>query len=264
MVAMTEWNAAAYNRVSALQKWLAEKSLAGLQLHGDERVLDLGCGDGKVTAEIADRVPRGSVLGVDASHEMIAFAERNFPPDRHPRLSFAVAEATRLAFDGEFDVIVSFNCLHWVREQAAALRGIARALTAAGYAHLRFVAQGTRQGLEEVIEETRRSPPWAAYFPAFATPFFHPTAEQYRALVAANGLRVERLDIQEGAWDFHSRDAFVEFADATFVEWTRMLPADRHRAFINDALDRYARLADSPAQANVFTFYQLEAVLRRI
>ena len=52
--------------------------------------------------------------------------------------------------------------------------------------------------------------------------------------------------------------------EATFVEWTRLLPPDRHGAFINEVLDRYRQVGDgSPDRANVFTFYQMEVVLRR-
>ena len=62
-VPVTEWNAAEYHRRSALQKWLADESLAALELAGSERVLDVGCGDGKITAEIAERLPGGAALG---------------------------------------------------------------------------------------------------------------------------------------------------------------------------------------------------------
>src|SRR5262249_828930 len=75
---MTEWNASEYNSRSALQKWLAGKSLAGLDVRGSERVLDVGCGDGKITAEIAERLPSGSVVGVDPSTGMITFAREHF------------------------------------------------------------------------------------------------------------------------------------------------------------------------------------------
>jgi trans-aconitate 2-methyltransferase len=61
---MTEWNAGGYSRQSALQKWVADEHLASLTLADGEHVLDVGCGDGKITEEIADRLPRGSVLGV--------------------------------------------------------------------------------------------------------------------------------------------------------------------------------------------------------
>ena len=260
---MTEWNAEAYARVSALQQWLAEKSLAGLALRGDERVLDLGCGDGKICAEIAARLPRGSVLGVDASREMIGFAERRFPPAAHPNLSFRIADAAQLAFVDAFDLVVSFNCLHWVRDQAGALRGIRAALASAGRTHLRFVARGARRALEDVIEETRSAPAWAAFFDGYRTPYVHWTPEEYRAFATASGLRVDSLEVQQEAWDFQSRAAFARFAEATFVEWTRLIPADRQLEFIGDVLDRYRQLSDgSAAQANVFTFYQMEAVLR--
>jgi trans-aconitate methyltransferase len=260
-VPVTEWDAQAYQRVSALQRWLGEKSLARLPLHGDERVLDVGCGNGAITRALAGRLPGGSVLGVDASHDMIAFAQRTLPASDQNTVAFRIADAAELPFEREFDLVVSFNCLHWVHDQAAALRGIARALKPSGAAHLRFVSQGERRSLEDVIEETRRSEPWAASFGGFRTPFVHPTPEAYRNLVADSGLRGEGLDVQQEAWDFESRAAFSDFARATFVEWTRLLPPDRCDAFIADVLDRYARLG-SPAQANVFTFYQLVAELR--
>ena len=261
---MTEWDARAYDRVSALQQWLAEKSLARLSLDGDERVLDLGCGDGKVSVEIARHLPHGWVVGVDASHVMIAYAAEKFPTTTHPNLTFRVAGAAQLPFADEFDLVVSFNCLHWVRDQASALRGVRTALVPSGRTHLRFVPHGARKSLEDVIDDTRRAPAWAAYFPDHQPPYLHVTPEEYRALAQSSGLRVERLDVEQEEWDFESRDAFVHFAEATFVEWTRLLPPDRQGAFIDEVLDRYRQLGDgSPDQANVFTFYQMEVVLRR-
>jgi trans-aconitate 2-methyltransferase len=115
-----------------------------------------------------------------------------------------------------------------------------------------------------VIEDTRHAPAWAAYFPGFRPPYLHVTPDEYRALAEASGLRVERQDVQQEEWDFESRDAFAHFAEATFVEWTRLLPPDRHGAFVHEVLDRYRQLGDgSPDRANVFTFSQMEVVLRR-
>ena len=71
---MTEWAASEYARISQLQETMAAEVLSLLDLKGIERVLDVGCGNGKVTAEIASRVPHGTVLGIDSSAEMVAFA----------------------------------------------------------------------------------------------------------------------------------------------------------------------------------------------
>src|ERR1035438_4064206 len=109
---MTEWNAADYERISAFQQAVAEEVLALLDFKGAERILDVGCGNGKITAEIATRVPQGSVLGVDPSHEMITFASGHYGAAAYPDLRFEIADARSLPYREEFDVVVSFNALH--------------------------------------------------------------------------------------------------------------------------------------------------------
>src|SRR5689334_756808 len=126
---MTEWDAAGYSRISSLQAAMAQEVLALLDLNGSERVLDVGCGEGKITAEIASRVPGGLVVGVDPSHDMIEFAENHFTLSTSSsaslwNLRFEVADARSLSFKNEFDLAVSFNALHWIPEQDAALRSI--------------------------------------------------------------------------------------------------------------------------------------------
>lgn len=258
----TEWDAASYRAVSALQAWLAEKSLAGLDLRGDERVLDVGCGDGRISAAIATRVPQGQVLGVDASQHMVDFAAATFPPRAHANLRFAVADAAALGLAAEFDAAVSFNALHWVRDTAATLRGLQAAIVPGGRALLRFVPAGPRPSLEDVIEDTCAAARWQRWFVAHQKPFVHPDAAEYAALAARCGFSVERADVVQETWDFGARDAFTRFADATFVEWTRCLPAEQRAAFIGDVLDRYAAL-EPPAAPHAFVFYQLELALRR-
>ena len=131
-------------------------------------------------------------------------------------------------------------------------------------AQLRLVPKGERKSLEHVIEETRLSPRWNKYFRDFHTPYLHLTPEQYAALAERNGLHVRRVRSQAKAWDFKSRPAFFAFASVTFVEWTRLLPEAEKSAFINDALDRYQRVAvDRAGEENTFKFYQMDITLAR-
>ena len=256
---MTEWNAGGYYRQSALQKWVADEHLASLTLADGERVLDVGCGDGKITAEIADRLPRGSVLGVDPSTDMIAFAREHF---RRENLDFAAGDATRLAFREEFDLAVSFNALHWVIDQAAALSSIRGALRSGGRAFLELVPQAARRSIEDVLEATRQSAGWAWYFTGYRTPYLHLSPEQYASLAEGSGLRVERIETERKQWDFGTREGFVDWARITFVEWTRMIPKAERDRFIGDVLDAYAQVGDD-AGPSVFVFYQMEVELRR-
>ena len=260
---MTEWHASDYSRQSGLQQAMAEEQLSLLTLEGAERVLDVGCGAGNITAEIAARVPRGSALGVDPSRDMIAFASSHFGPATQANLHFEVADARSLPYRDEFDVVVSFNALHWVPEQAVALASIHTALRPGGRALLRLVPEGQRKCLEDVIEDVRQRGRWGDYFPGFQRPYVHFTPEDYRALAERCGFRVLRLDVEDKAWDFKTREAFVAFGLATFVEWTRCLPDSECRLFITDVLDLYqAVAADSPQEANTFKFYQMEVALK--
>jgi trans-aconitate 2-methyltransferase len=260
---MTEWDAKAYSERNALQKWLADSQLAQLELEGTERVLDIGCGDGKITAEIARRLTTGSALGIDPSTRMIAYAQAHFARIKYPNLTFAVGDATSLPFRGEFDLVVSFNALHWVRDQSAALRGIRDALKPAGRTFLEFVPQGSRKSIEDVVEATCSSEPWARYFAGHAAPYVHLTPEQFRELASASGLRFERLERELKTWDFGTRRAFADWAAVGCVAWTNHIPEPERPAFIEDVLDRYGRLDDAAGEAiRLFRFYQLAAFLR--
>jgi trans-aconitate 2-methyltransferase len=257
---MTEWNAPEYARISTLQAAMAEEVLALLELKGDERVLDVGCGNGKTTSEIAARVPRGSVVGVDASADMIAFAAAH--DALHPNLQFTVADARRLPYQHEFDLVVSFNALHWIPDQDRALRSIRDTLKDPGFAQLRMVPKGQRKSLEDVLEETRLSSRWHSYFRSFRDPYLHLTPEQYGELAKQNGFAVRRIRVEAKAWDFQSRAAFLAFGGVTFVEWTQHLPEADRRVFATDVLDRYQNVAcDAPGEENVFRFYQMDITL---
>jgi trans-aconitate 2-methyltransferase len=261
---MTEWNASEYARMSALQAAMAEEVLSLLDLSGAEQILDVGCGNGKTTTEIAVRVPKGNVVGVDASAEMINFAMVHRDAALHSNLQFAVADARHLPFEEEFDLVVSFNALHWIPEQAQALQSIRSALKPDGQAKLRLVPKDERKSLEDVIEDTRLSPRWAGYFKSFRDPYLHLTPEQYGILAERNGFRVLRTHTEAKGWNFQSRSAFLAFGSVTFIEWTQHLPEGKRLDFVKDVLDRYQRVAaDSSGEENLFRFYQMDITLLR-
>lgn len=260
---MTEWNAAGYSRIAELQQAMAAEVLALLRLNGDERVLDLGCGNGNVTAEIAARVPRGSVVGVDASAEMVEYAAQHYDA-QHPNLRFERHDIRALPFHEEFDRIVSFNALHWIPDQQNALRAIHSAMKPDAKAELRLVPRGERKSLENVVEETRRSPRWSSYYEGFHDPYLHLSPEEYRALAKANGLRPLSCNVQDKSWDFGARDAFEASCMVTLIEWTKRLPEGGRLEFVRDALDRYRReVTSGPGEESTFKFYQMDIALAR-
>lgn len=261
---MTEWNAAAYHRIDGLQQSMAHEVIGRLKFAGSEKVLDVGCGDGAITAKVAALVPDGEVVGVDASKEMVEFASRHSAATVRRNLTFRVGDARCLDFPSIFDRVISFNALHWIQEQEAVLRGVWNALKPGGCAHLRLVPHGPRRSLEDVIETTAHDPRWATSFRETVPPFQHPEPEAYAELAAAAGFGVESVQRTDHAWDFGSHDAFQAFARVTFVEWTKRLPEPAREAFIDDALARYRPVASTrPGEDHCFKFYQMDVDLRR-
>ena len=256
---MTQWDAQGYERISALQQQMAAEALALVDFLGTERVLDVGCGSGRITAEIARRVPDGEIAGVDASSDMVGFAEKAAAESGIKNLRYAVRDARRLGFEQEFDAAVSFNALHWVPEQETALRSLHAALRPGGWAQLRLVPKGECKSLEDVLEETGHTQRWARYFQKHADPYLHLTADEYCRLAERCGFKIQRVKVSDKAWDFKSRDNFIRFGDVTFVAWTGSLPANERRAFIEDTLDRYRTVAcTEPGEENFFRFYQMD------
>src|SRR5258706_9467912 len=143
-----QWDAADYAAHSAQQQRWARELIAKLALRGDERVLDIGSGDGKVTAELAAALPHGQVIGIDNAADMIRHASAQFGDV--PNLSFIQMDAASLALAEQFDLVFSNAALHWIYDHRPVLRGIAGALRPGG----RLLAQMGGKGNGDAVLTT--------------------------------------------------------------------------------------------------------------
>ncbi|MTD13331.1 methyltransferase domain-containing protein [Nakamurella sp. YIM 132087] len=255
---MADWDGAAYAGINGLQQAMAAASLAAVRLTGDERVLDIGCGDGAVSARIAEQLTGGSVLGIDPSPRMLEVARERLPGD--PRLSFEAGDVMNLPFRSEFDLAVSFNALHWVRDQAHALRQIAAALRPGGRAVLLMVCAGPRRGIEDVAMEVTEEPAWATAFAGFRSPFFHADPGDFGSDAVDAGFELVDLSVTDRSWEFGSREALADWCTVGFADWGARLPPGQLPVFVGEVVRRYEAFTRSPG---LFAFYQLRAELRR-
>ncbi|PYX90229.1 MAG: 16S rRNA (cytosine(1402)-N(4))-methyltransferase, partial [Acidobacteria bacterium] len=106
-----EWDACAYQRVSGPQFSWGKKVLARVSVRGDETVLDAGCGTGRLTRDLLELLPRGRVVGVDLSENMLRAAQEQLQ-DFHPRVKFVSADLQHLPFRESFDGIFSTAAFH--------------------------------------------------------------------------------------------------------------------------------------------------------
>jgi trans-aconitate 2-methyltransferase len=256
---VTDWSGRDYAEVSSLQRAMATEALTSLRFAQDERVLDVGCGDGFLTRVLAGMVPGGRAVGVDASPRMIATAHAGGQAAPSGPW-FVVADARRLPFAEYFDAVVSFNALHWVPEQEAALSEIASVLRSDGRVLIQVVCAGQRTSLETVTMTVCQSPRWARWFEGFAAPFVHVDPARYGDLAASAGLTLDDVRVTDREWDFGSREEFARWSSVGSGAWTDRLPAQHRADFVDDQVQAYEPIAGRPG---LFRFTQMRALLHR-
>jgi trans-aconitate 2-methyltransferase len=257
---MSDWDGALYEQLNSLQQWVASRSLTGIELRGDERLLDVGCGDGHITAELARRLPDGTARGIDPSPRMIEVARKL--DTGNERLRFEVQDVLAMRFAEDFDVVVSFNVLHWVLDQRRALERMHAALRPRGWALLQFVCGGPRASLESVAMEVCAAPRWRSSFEGFHAPFVHADPATVRDTATAVGFEVDDLSVEDLSWEFPTQADFSGWCRVGFSDWTSRLSDDAlSDAFVADVVEAYSHVTGS---ARLFRFLQLRTVLRRV
>ncbi len=234
-----DWDAADYERHSGQQQQWARELIDKLELRGDEIALDIGCGDGKVTAEIAARLPKGFVVGIDNSGAMVARARSRHPIADHSNLSFVLGDARFLPFRDGFNVVFSNAVLHWLRDHRPVLRGIFDSAKRGARIILQMGGSGNAGGVLAVLEGMLRAEEWRSYFDDFAMPYGFYGPEEYRVWLGEAGLTTRRADLIEKDMTHADRAAFEGWIRTTWLPYTQRVPPERRDEFTAQLLDRY-------------------------
>jgi trans-aconitate methyltransferase len=177
------WSAAAYDAHARFVSELAGPAIEWLDPQPGERILDLGCGDGAVTAALQDM--GADVVGVDTSESLLAAARA-----RH--LDVRRMDGQALEFHSEFDAVFSNAALHWMTKPEAVIAGVHRALKPGG----RFVAEfGGHGNVAAIVTAMRATARRIGGDPTLAGPWFFPTPEVYAGMLAAAGFEVRRTGL---------------------------------------------------------------------
>lgn len=177
------WSASDYAKNGRFVQELAGAVFAMLAPRAGERILDLGCGDGVLTAEI--KAAGADVVGVDLSDELLAVA-------RMKGLTVRKLDGHALDFVSEFDAVFSNAALHWMRAPHLVVAGVARALKPGG----RFVGElGGHGNVAAIGTAMRAVSERRGGDPARAMPWFFPTPEEYGRLLAEGGFTVKEMSL---------------------------------------------------------------------
>jgi trans-aconitate 2-methyltransferase len=230
-----EWNAGTYHRVSAPQFTWGQAVLDRLPLQGDELVLDVGCGTGRLTALLLDRLPHGRAIGLDLSTNMLQTARTSLPAEVQARAAFVHADASALPVVERADAIFSTATFHWVKDHPRLFRSLFRALRPGG----RVVAQcGGGPNIKVQHDRAAALMRDPAYGPiaAWRDPWEYADAETTRVRLEAAGFTDIMTRVIPAPTTFPDRAAFVEFVtNVIFRHHLAHLPDDaKRRAFVDE------------------------------
>jgi len=243
-----QWNAAEYDAKHAFVYEKAKGLVELLAPKAGERILDLGCGTGVLTTEIAGR--GAEILGVDRSEEMIVQARKKFPA-----LPFETLDARELRFEAEFDAVFSNAVLHWIPEAEQVIAGVARALKPGG----RFVAEfGGKGNIQRLV---------AGFHGAFSAlgmrppdevgPWFYPSVAEYAGLLERHGLEVREASLFD-------RPTVLEEDERGLENWIRVFRQTFLEKMGEENAQRWIREVERQCRAELFKDGSWELDYRRL
>lgn len=174
MSAQRDWDAATYDRVSDVQVRWAHEQLERLPLRGDETVLDAGCGSGRVTAELASRLPCGRVYGVDVSPSMAAHARAALGD----RATVLCQDLVALELPEPVDAVFSNATFHWIHDHDALFAALHRAIKPGGRLVAQCGGEGNIDAFRRIAEQVTAEEPFAPYFTSWQRPWNYAGDEQ--------------------------------------------------------------------------------------
>ncbi len=255
-----EFNGEAYKQSSAHQKEWGNKIIDELELKIDSCILDLGCGDGVLSAKMADLVPQGSVLGIDASQGMIGVAQQI----EMPNLSFKLQDINDIDYEDEFDVIYSNATLHWVKDHRKLLGNCFRALKPGGRMRFNFGGAGNCVNFISVIHSAMKQPYYAGYFRNLAWPWYFPDIGEYKAL--AGDFPFAEVKVWEENADryFPDADSMVKWVDQpSLVPFMAMLPNSVKPVFRDLVVEKMIAATRQPDGRCFETFRRINVLAKK-
>jgi trans-aconitate 2-methyltransferase len=162
-----DWDAATYDRISDVQVGWALEQLERLPLVGDEVVLDAGCGTGRVTAELADRVPRGRLYGVDLSATMVEHARAAL----EDRATILCQDLVGLDLPEPVDVVFSNATFHWIHDHDGLFAALARTMKPGARLVAQCGGRGNIDAFRVLADVVAAEEPFAPYFADWQRPW---------------------------------------------------------------------------------------------
>ena len=237
---MQEWRAKEYHENSEVQQEAAMYLLKLLKIKGQESILDVGCGDGKITAFIAKELTQGIVCGTDSSSEMVEFAMNQFLPSKRKNLDFLVQNAEEICHSIKFDIVFSSFVIQWVKNARSFFDSAWKNLTKEGVLAC-TIPLSISDPLEDALAFLISQAKWAFYFEGFELNYYLRNGNIYRQLLLESHFIPTHFEIVEQKWVFSCREDF-ELYTLMWLPHLQVLPKNLRLNFFNQLIDKYVEI----------------------
>ncbi len=238
------WNPEDYAKNSDAQLKWAQELKKNIDLQNYKSILDVGCGDGKITADFAATVPQNKVMGIDSSFEMIAYAAKKYSINHFPNLIFNCIDARSIDFRQEFDLIFSNATLHWLDDHQAFLKGANLALRSGGRLIISCGGEGNAGSVLQAFAELIASDSWSVYFEDFHNPYYFYGLQDYQIWLEKSGFKIKRLELVPKDMTHKGKEGLAGWIRTTWMPFTKCVPEDKRDDFIAQFVDYF--LAQNP------------------
>ncbi len=255
-----EFDGRKYKMASLHQKEWGNALISELQLKGDERILDLGCGDGVLTEKLSLAVPNGKVLGIDASIGMIKTAKSI----KKNNIEFKQLDINEIDYENEFDVIFSNAALHWVKDHRRLLNSAYKALKIQGIVLWDFGSDGNCANFIDVVRKKIMDDKYAGYFKGFEWPWFMPSKSQYEDLMSFSGF--SDFTIMEVNRDryFSNEDEMMRWIDQPcIVPFLKYIPDKENGIFRDEIISEMIKRTQQSNGTYFETFRRLKIYAKK-
>lgn len=243
-MANTYWDAEVYDRIGTPMRGWAQQVIDDLRLHGDETVLDAGCGSGSVTLDLLARLPRGKIYAVDASAEMIASLRRQIEEHQVPNVVPIEASLTDFTLPEQVDCVFSNAVFHWIPDDAALFGCLHRATKPGGRLRAQCGGYGNNRHVLEAVAAVQQEERFARHLGDFRDTKTYRRPEDAQAALERAGWRDVRASLFEAPVPFeHDDDAALYVMTILLRDHVARLPAERRaeyaRAVVAEAKRRH-------------------------
>jgi len=248
-----------YSKNNALQYNFAMKMLSKVSFNSNSRILDIGCGDGIITNEIAKIVTNGCIIGTDVSTQMIDHANKEYSGQYN--LRFILMDAAKNIFRQQFDIVTSFNCLHWVHDQESAIKGITN--SAADGAQIVLLLSHRKSLYHLVLDKICSNSKWASYFSNYSSPRSFFDISTYEKMLITSGLNVVSIIEEEMTYFYNTPNELKEFFSAAGSQ-IKLIPEYLKEDFLNDFVNQYLQQVNLDENNEIpLSFWCLQVVANK-